>query len=573
MGPEGNRQGMEMLTSGTDNETMIVMLRALVVTALFIMPSAASGQPLSVLHVSVTAADAEGKATPLPRHALLISDNPASAPPRRIVTRLDGTADVSLPPGNYTVESERSTAFQGKAYLWTQIVDIFEGRDTTLVLTADNAEVEPAGSAATTATVESELNPSALLIQWQDSLVRVWTPTTHASGFVIDARGLVATNQRGIGTATSVEVQLSQAVKVEGNVLATDPVRDVAVLWIDPKVLASVRPVPLGCGLQPKPSLDGGQEVSAIGTSLHDQKDVTPGTVTRVESRTIAADFALASGSAGGPVFAADGRVVGMTRVADGKDDGRRAGSGIASVEDVCEVVASAEKKMAGAAPPHAHLPVEPARPVPAEALKDAVLRRAGSLNPYQMSSSDFDIALITPVMVFGAQYRPERPGGRPNDSGTRAPDTGQPFVRPLMDFSNWSEYVADVPPVLLVRVTPRLVEGFWMTVARAAARTRGVSLPPIKHVRSGFSRMRAFCGSAEVTPIHPFKLEQRISDSEAIYEGLYVFDLAAFGPQCGTVKLTLYSEKEPEKGDTRVVDPKLIQQVWRDFAPYREPN
>ena len=75
------------------------------------------------------------------RHALLISDNPATAPPRRIVTALDGTADVRLRPGNYTVESDQPVAFQGKAYQWTQIVDIAAGRDTVLELTADNAEV------------------------------------------------------------------------------------------------------------------------------------------------------------------------------------------------------------------------------------------------------------------------------------------------------------------------------------------------------------------------------------------------------------------------------------------------
>ena len=127
--------------------------------------------------------------------------------------------------------------------------------------------------------------------------------------------------------------------------------------------------------------------------------------------------------------------------------------------------------------------------------------------------------------------------------------------MRPLMDFGNWSEYVADFPPVLLVRVTPKLVEGFWTTVARGAAQTQGVSLPADQALQIGLLADARFCGDAEVTPIHPFKLEQRISESDAIYEGLYVFDPGALGPQCGTVKLVLYSEKEPEKGDTRVVD------------------
>ena len=121
------------------------MLRALLFATLVLVSSrAASGQELSVLHIKVVVVDAERKATPVPRHALLISDNPASAPPRQIVTALDGTADVRLRPGNYTVESDRPVVFQGKAYQWTQMVDIVAGRDAVLELTADNAEVEPA---------------------------------------------------------------------------------------------------------------------------------------------------------------------------------------------------------------------------------------------------------------------------------------------------------------------------------------------------------------------------------------------------------------------------------------------
>ena len=113
-----------------------------------------------------------------------------------------------------------------------------------------------------------------------------------------------------------------------------------------------------------------------------------------------------------------------------------------------------------------------------------------------------------------------------------------------------------------------RLAPGERVGVARGAAMTQGMSLPPMKRAKSGFLRMRAFCGDTEVTPIHPFVVEHRISESEAIYEGLYVFDPAVLGPQCGTVKLTVYSENDPDKGDTRVVDPKVLQQITRDFAP-----
>jgi hypothetical protein len=363
---------------------------------------------------------------------------------------------------------------------------------------------------------------------------------------------------------------------VAAKVLAADPVRDVAVLWIDPRVAASLRFVPLGCAQAVKPLVVDGQELFTIGAPLREQKGMTSGTVSRVEPHAIVSDFILPSGSAGGPVFTAGGGVVGITSIVDYRDDkneGRRGASRVVRIDDACDVVASAEKKMKDAAPPDGtHLPVEPVRPFPLNALKDAVQRRAGSLSPYQMSSSDFDVAFMTPVLLYGAQYQSEQESGRERRGGPRTPNAEPAVLRPLRDFGNWSAYVADLPPVLLIRVTPKLVEGFWTTVARGAARTQGVALPPIKHVKSGFSRMRVFCGDAEVTPIHPFKLEQRISESDAIYEGLYVFDPSALGPHCGPVKLVLYSDKEPAKGDPRLVDPGVLQQIWRDFAPYREP-
>jgi hypothetical protein len=118
--------------------------------------------------------------------------------------------------------------------------------------------------------------------------------------------------------------------------------------------------------------------------------------------------------------------------------------------------------------------------------------------------------------------------------------------------------------------VTPKLAEGFWTAVARGAAQTQGVPLPAMKRAKAGFARMRAVCGAAEVTPIHPFKLEQRVSESDVIYEGLYVFDADALGPQCGTVALTLYSDRQGDKGDTREIDPKIIQRIAQDFAASR---
>jgi len=570
-----------------------MMLRALTLATLFaVLPGAAPGQVPGVLHIKVTLTDAARASVPVVRHALLISDNPATSTPRRVVTAPDGTANVTLPPGSYTVESDEPFAFGGKGYQWTQTVEIAPGRDVTLELTAANAEIG-AAPAPSSSPAPTENDPS-LLPQWKDSVVLVWTPGSRASGFVIDAAGLVVTNQRAIGSASAVQVQLTPSVKVAARVLVADRVRDVAVLWIDPAIITSVRPVPLNCALgsttvsttgstggstvvstpaSTAPFTDG-QTVVAIGAPLRGQKESSLGRVVRVEPHASVADFRLAPGSAGGPVFNTGGVVVGLSSIVDDQDERRRRDARIVPVDEVCEVIRSAEKAMQTAPRPVAtRLPVEPLRPFPADALitmADAAgQRRAGTLSPYQMSSSDFDITFLTPVLVYGA-HNTQQANTRAGLASTRGPGSPQERLVAVTDFGEWSDYFADVPPVLVVRVTPKLAESFWTTVARGAAYTQGVALPPIKHFKPGFSRLQVFCGAVEVTPIHPFTLELRVSETDAIREGLYVFEPQALGPHCASVKLVLSSEKEPKKQDTRAVDPRVIERIWQDFAPYR---
>jgi S1-C subfamily serine protease len=545
------------------------MLRAMTLAAVAsVVSSVAIAQTTSTLHIKVVLVDEARVATPVPRHRLLISDNPATAAPRLVVTGLDGTADVKLRPGNYTVESDRAVAFNGKAYQWTQTLDVVAGRDAVLELTVENADVGAVTASTTTADAPPlEADPELLLPKYADSVVALWTPTARASGFVIDGHGLIATNQRLMGTATAAEVQLTPTLKVAATVLVADVTKDVAILRVDPTVIGSVKPVPLGCKPAETRSIAERLRIFTISSPLHQPKDLSSGTVSRVDPHRIVTDFDLSTGSAGGPVFTAEGGLIGITSVVDEKGERRHdSDSPVVRIEDACEVIAAAQKKMAGAAPGAAHLPVEPSTPFPVEALKDAVARRAGSLSPYQISSSEFDVSFITPVMTYGMENQATG-GGRVMRGGS---ELQQGPLRALMDFGSWSEYVSDYPPVLLVRITPKMVESFLASVGRAAAQTQGVAIPSIKHFKTSFSRMRVYCDGAEVLPIHPLKIEQRASETEVAYEGLYVFDPGALSPQCGSVKLTLYSEKESGKEDARVVEPRVLQQIWQDFAPYR---
>jgi S1-C subfamily serine protease len=394
------------------------MLRALVIAVLLAtVPAGTSGQTSSVLRIKVTLTDAAGTPIPIPRHALLISEDPVSAAPRRVVTGSDGAVDVTLLPGRYTVESDQPVAFAGKGYGWTQHVVLTAGRTVVLNLTGDNADAgvvpAPATAAPAPATLPADA-ASLLLSNWTGSVVAIWTPRSRASGFVIDASGLVVTNQRAVGTASIAEVQLTPALKVRARVLVADRTRDVAVLQIDPAVLGSVRPLRIDCAAGSRPTFTNGQELLAIQAPIRGPYEVSAGEIVSVERPAPVADFSFAPGGAGGPVFSSAGTLVGVSSLVDDGDQGSGRAARVIPIGDACAVLSEAQNAVpAGTAPTAARLPVELSKPFAAGALESAVRSRGGLVSPYAMSTSDFDIAFLTPVVIYSAQHAPARTSGR----------------------------------------------------------------------------------------------------------------------------------------------------------------
>ena len=511
----------------------------------------ATALQLGVLRVKVTILDADGHARSVPRHALLISENPTAAAPQRVVTALDGTADIRLRPGNYTVESDRPLIFGGKAYQWAQTVDVSAGVDAILELTAGNAQVEAAPAA--TGDSPEGVTQSALLIEWQTSVVVDLEP--DEPGRRVSDRCPRAHRDQSAPCRPRLvgRSQLSPTLKVAARVLAMDGGKDVAIVWIDPKAMASARPMRLAYAQAGKPPVADKDRVFAINAPIHDQKGLTSGRVSRVARRTRSSPTSTSTTTAWEDRCSMrPGTSSDISTPRDEKLDKDSDASRAVRIDEARSVIAEAEKKMHDGQPPSATpLPVEPAREFEDEALMAAVKGRAGSLGAYQVSAADFDVSLITPVLIYGVRHQGDRASERERGRGDRNPAEMLNSMRALDNFENWSDYVRAYPPVLMIRATPKMVESFWKTVGRVAASTQGIELPAFKQIKAGFSRMRVYCGDAEVTPVHPFKIEQRVGATNAIYEGLYVFDPAAIGPHCATVKLMLYSDKAPEKPDT----------------------
>ena len=93
---------------------------------------------------------------------------------------------------------------------------------------------------------------------------------------------------------------------------------------------------------------------------------------------------------------------------------------------------------------------------------------------------------------------------------------------------------------------------------------------------KTDFLRMELLCGSKAITPIHPNKIAHLIDvrnafikATDATYEGLYVFPISAFSPDCGQVVLRLFSEKQSTAPTVKVLDKKTVDRVWMDFESW----
>jgi hypothetical protein len=88
---------------------------------------------------------------------------------------------------------------------------------------------------------------------------------------------------------------------------------------------------------------------------------------------------------------------------------------------------------------------------------------------------------------------------------------------------------------------------------------------------------MKLMCGSEEVSPLMPGKAERVIDVNNAVlrmtdvtFDGLYVYPYDAIHPECGTVTLQIFSEKNPNEPKIKTLEQKTVMAVFNDFQPYR---
>jgi S1-C subfamily serine protease len=158
---------------------------------------------------------------------------------------------------------------------------------------------------------------SAVYSMVNQSVVQIATDQGSGSGVVVDASGLVLTNNHVVDGSQRVTVLFSDGARREGQVLGTDRGNDLAVVKVD--LPENVTPATLGDSDQ----VQVGEIAIAIGSPFGLDQTVTQGIVSAVhrdwepgdgsvQRDLIQTDAPINPGNSGGPLLNARGEVIGI---------------------------------------------------------------------------------------------------------------------------------------------------------------------------------------------------------------------------------------------------------------------
>ena len=516
---------------------------------------------------------------PIPRLTILFSpeeNNPGSS--SEMKTDFEGNAEVSLHSGKYKLTTPQGIDFQSQHYAWDIEINV-ASEQVSIELSNDNASINDLPSVHPTRKVD---DLTLMFQKYEKAVVTVWSEIGSGTGFLVDPAGLVITNQHVIGPSQLISVQFDAKRKVTARVLAFDPDRDVAVLYANISAFPEALAAPIAKGQGDHVTAVEGERVFSIGSPLGLKKIITSGIVSKVEERAIISDVNINHGNSGGPLFNSLGEVIGITTflVPGGNGPGV---SGVVRIEQALPTLEQARKKMKDVAIPESRLlPVEPTDPYPLDSLKEMIKSTKFDRKPYIFNMGGFDVAIGTPVLKYKIQEETSLAAQKEKSKRTRKGEqSAQNTFEPLQELHEWAEYAGEYQPVLFIQSAPQLRETFMSALGRGMASSGGYYGGPAHlKFKTDFYRMKLVCGEKEVEPIQPGKVatvesahNAFVNVTDATYVGLYSFPPDAISPSCGKVTLQLYSEKNPDKPESKELDQKTIDRVWADFRPYLDTH
>ncbi|MEQ6903806.1 trypsin-like peptidase domain-containing protein [Nocardioides sp. YIM 152588] len=259
----------------------------------------------------------------------------------------------------------------GGAALWEAVSDDGTSSASGSSLTVADTPDAPAASGSVEE-VAAKVLPSVVKLD-----VSAGQSGGSGSGVVLDADGLILTNDHVVSLAGSVDpaqatitASFNDGTKAAATVVGTDPLTDTALVQVDG--VKSLTPVTIG----KSGNLDVGEQVVAIGSPFGLDSTVTSGIVSALDRPVdvgqdaqgnttaypaIQTDAAINPGNSGGALVDMGGNLVGINASirSTGSTSGESGSIGLGFAIPVDEVLPIIEQLKAGEAPTHARLGIQ----------------------------------------------------------------------------------------------------------------------------------------------------------------------------------------------------------------------
>jgi putative serine protease PepD len=179
----------------------------------------------------------------------------------------------------------------------------------------------PAAAAAAPITPTAKTDVGKVYERVAAGVVSVRVANGSGTGFVIDTKGTIVTNDHVVGEARTARVRFGDDdALVDATVVGTDPSSDLAVLRVDPKAVGTtLKPL----GFAPSQAVAVGDTAIAVGFPLGLDRTATAGIISglgrEIEApngyridEVLQTDAPINPGNSGGPLLDAQGRVIGV---------------------------------------------------------------------------------------------------------------------------------------------------------------------------------------------------------------------------------------------------------------------
>jgi S1-C subfamily serine protease len=543
----------------------------------------AASPPDTIFSVKFRAAvvGADITVRPVPQMDLYIVS--AQGDTTRTSTDLDGNADGSFKEGVYHIESAQSVTIGNVRYHWA-FDQPFSKDMRPVELTQKNAIIDTISAVDSAAApapppkpVKRENVERDIFARYASGVFTVFG-AARGTGFLVDSLGLVVTNAHLVKGAEDVRVQIDSATKVYATPVVTDDDRDIAVLAINMSRCSACAVLPLFDSSKTTAPA-AGDRVLALGSPLNQLSVMSIGIISSANASAIMSDAGVNWLNTGGPLINLDGFVIGLNSTKETQlaladvGAGPRVASSVpaAQVADAVQRARSALSSQAAHAPSDSLLPVLPADPFP-KAPIDAVSALANlDMHAYQTGDGPFRVLVMTPQIMAWRQVQADKAlADRKRHDPRKAAQWRR--IDPIEGWRDWHDYLDDRRAVVIVNVMPDgaafpfydadKIRSFDAGNFKSLVITRdGVPIVPVEEVR---------------IPAVLNVDEMRASGKQVPMQGIYVYRIRDFAPRAvGTTATYVMRIVDAAPGGKPVsisVQPAMIEQLWKDFTPYRFP-